>query len=132
MATDARTEPRGGGGGTALGPSANLLAALGYLFNLIGAILLLVLEEDAYVRHHAAQSLLFTGAVVVARFVVGIVAPVGGFVPVLGDPVAALLGFAVWAGAGLGFLFLMYKGFTGQRYRLPVLGAYIDDVEGAF
>ena len=133
MATDATVEPgRGGADDTELGLAPNLLAVLGYLFNVVGAILLLVLEDNDYVRHHAAQSLLFTGAAVLAQFVVGIVAGVVGFVPFVGDLLAGLLNLGVWAAIGLGFLFLMYKAYSGERYRLPVLGAYVDDLANAF
>jgi len=132
MGTDATTERRGStGDATELGVSPNVLAALGYVFNLVGALVLLVLEDNDYVRHHAAQALLFTAAVVVARFALGFVGLFLGFLPG-GDLLTALLSFAVWAVAGLGFLFLAYKGFTGERYTLPVLGQYIDDVERVF
>jgi uncharacterized membrane protein len=131
MATESTAkETAGADDETELGLDPNILAALGYVFNLIGAVVLLVLEDNEYVRHHAAQALLFTGVVVAARFVVGILGTILGLLK-LGF-VASLLGFAVWAGAGLGFLFLAYKGFTGERYELPVLGGFIDDVEGIF
>lgn len=123
-------ETGGADGETELGLDANILAALGYVFNLIGAVVLLVLEDNEYVRHHAAQALLFTGVVVVARFVVGVLGAILGLLK-LGF-LASLLGFALWVAAGLGFLFLAYKAFTGERYELPVLGEYIDDVEGMF
>jgi uncharacterized membrane protein len=121
----------GGDGETELGLDANILAALGYVFNLIGAVVLLVLEDNEYVRHHAAQALLFTGVVVVARFVLRVLGVVIGFLPG-GGLINTVLGLVVWAGAALGFLFLAYKAFAGERYELPVLGEFIDDVEGMF
>lgn len=133
MATESRTTGRvGPDGGTELGVDAKILAALGYVFNLLGALVLLVLEDNDYVRHHAAQALLFTALVVVARLAVGFVAFFLRFVPVVGDLLATALGIAVWALAGLVFLFLAYKGFVGERYTLPGFGQYVTAVEGAF
>lgn len=135
MASDAaaeraRSEPDPTRDETELGVDPNILAALAYVFNLVGALVLLVLEDNEYVRHHAAQALLFTAVVVAARFVVGVLGAVFGLFR-LGFLISPL-SFAVWAGAVLGFLLLAYKAYTGTRYELPVLGAYVADVEGAF
>lgn len=135
MSAEAATEQSNDGttgsdGETELGVDANVLAALAYIFNLIGALILLVLEDDEYVRFHAAQALLVTAVVIAARFVVRVLGAVFGVVGL--DVLTFLLGTVVWAGAAIAFLFLAYKGFTGERFEVPVLAEYIDDVEGAF
>ena len=134
MATDATTRRTGrtGDGGTTLGPSRNILAVLGYLFNLVGALALLVFEDDGFVRHHAAQSLVFTGVVLLARFLASVVAAVLGLVPFVGGFLAGVVSAAVWLGAVAGYLFMAYRAYAGERYTLPGLGVHVVRVERLF
>lgn len=113
----------GASGTTELGLEPNVAGALAYAFGIISGGLLYVLEDNDYVRFHAAQSLLFSGALIVLYIGVSILStiiavldiPFVGLLLGLLYPVIGLVGF-------LGWLFLMYKAYSGERFHLPVLG----------
>lgn len=133
MATEATTERRESADGeTELGVDPKVLSVLGYVFNVVGALVLLVLEDNDFVRHHAAQSLVFTGAAVVASIVAAILASLLGWIPLVGGLIELVLGLGLRAAIVLGFVFLAYKAYSGERYTLPGFEGPIDSVEGAF
>jgi uncharacterized membrane protein len=102
--------------GSSTGLNSHLAAVLAYLFGCIsGIVLLLVERRDQYVRFHAMQSTLTFLALLVATLIVG-------SVPVVGRLLTGLLTFA----ACIVWLVLMFKAFTGQRYRLPYIGEVAD------
>ena len=102
---------------------ANAMAAIAYLLGIFtGFIMYFVGQKDKYVRFHAIQSLLlgiFEIFVVIALSIIGL--PLM-FVPILGWLVGAFL----WAVLGLIILllwiFMMYKAFSGEQYKLPYIG----------
>ncbi len=105
------TSPAGDSPSTTGLPS-NIVAVLAYLFGCIGGIVLLLIERrDGYVRFHAMQSTLTFLIILVAALI-------AGSVPVAGWLFSGLLSFA----AGILWLVLMFKAFTGQRYKLPYIG----------
>lgn len=114
--------------GTRLGLDRNLEAALSYLFGWITGVLFYVVESDDYVRFHAAQSvLLFGGLYLVDALLVFALRPLvatpgpGFMAGILGlaSTVLSLAGFVLW-------LVLIYKAYTGERYRLPVVGEFAE------
>lgn len=101
-----------GDSGSSTGLNSNIAAVLAYLFGCISGIALLVVERhDRYVRFHAMQSTLTFLALLVAALITG-------SLPVAGRLLTGLLTFA----AGVVWLVLMFKAFTGQRYKLPYIG----------
>jgi uncharacterized membrane protein len=104
------------------------IAALTYLLGFVTGILFLYLEpynQDEFVRFHARQSIGFS----VAWFAINIV--FGVFISVLPHQLSALLAFIeglVNLGLALFWLFLMYKAYSGERYRIPELSNLIDQV----
>lgn len=136
MAADATTGTRrttgGPDGETELGVDATVLGAVAYLFGFVSGVVLLVLEENDYVRHHAAQSVLYTAGVIVAGVAVTVLGTVLGLIPVVGGLLDLVLWLAFRLGALAGAVFLMYEAYSGERYELPVLGAYVDAVEEVF
>ena len=95
---------------------SNLLAVFAYAFGCFSGLLLLIVERhDRYVRFHAMQSTL----TVLALFVTALIC---SSVPGMGRPLTALLSF----GAGIVWFVLMFKAFTGQRYKLPYVGEFAD------
>jgi uncharacterized membrane protein len=95
---------------------SNLAAALAYLFGCVtGIAFLLVERDDKYVRFHAMQSTL-------AFLAVLIVALILGSIPIIGWLLSPLFFLAV----GVAWLVLMFKAFTGQRYKLPYVGEIAD------
>lgn len=100
---------------TSLGVDANLLGLLAYLFSIVSGVLILVLEKrHAEVRFHAAQSVVFSLAVIV----LSIVASALMFVPVVG----LIVGTVVWFGSFALWVFLLVQGYGLNHVELPVIG----------
>ena len=94
------------------GLEANLAGALTYVLGPITGILFLVLEKESkFVRFHAMQSTI----TFVALFVISLVL---GMIPILGWLMLLpfqLLVLVLW-------IFLMFKAFKGEKYKLPTIG----------
>lgn len=88
------------------------MGALTYVLGFItGIIFLLVEKNNAYVRFHAMQSTITFGALFIISFI-------AGFIPGLGQligMIVSIVSFVLW-------LFLMYKAFSGEKYKLPYIG----------
>jgi uncharacterized membrane protein len=101
---------------TVLGVSQNIEAVLCYVVGWITGVIFLVLEkENTFVRFHAMQS-------VVTFLTLFVVSMVAGFIPVIGLVVSLLTGpvsLVLW-------LFLMYKAYQGERYKLPWVGEWAE------
>ena len=105
---------------TAGGLDENLAAALAYALGWItGAAFLLVEPSNKFVRFHALQSLLVFGALSIAWFV-------AMAIPFLGWLVAFIV--IPWVSVFL-WLFLMFKAYKGERFKLPVVGDIADQRE---
>src|SRR5688500_13012762 len=105
------------------GLAANVAGALAYALGPITGVAFLVIEkENAFVRFHAAQSIVVSGVLIAASIALSIVSAVLAIVPILGWLLALLL----TAGLGLAsfglWLALMYKAFSGQEWETPVAG----------
>jgi uncharacterized membrane protein len=111
------------------GPSQPI-AALTYLLGFVTGIIFLYLEpynQDEFIRFHARQSIGFS----VVWFAVNVI--FGVFVAVLPHQLGGLFGFLqglVNLGFAIFWLFLMYKAYSGERYRIPELSNVIDQVAG--
>ncbi|MBI3588018.1 DUF4870 domain-containing protein [Candidatus Micrarchaeota archaeon] len=96
-----------------------IIAVLAYFFTILGGIAVyLWKKDDAFLRFHAMQSILFTIAGIVVAVVLGIL----GVVPVVGIMVAAGLGFAAMLAFFGIWVYLMYRALHGDRFGLPVIG----------
>jgi uncharacterized membrane protein len=106
----------------------NVIAAVTYLGFFVTGIIFLYLEpysQDDYVRFHARQSIGFS----VLWFAVEIV--FGVFIAVLPHSLGALLGVIqglVNLAFAIFWLFLIYKAYNGERYRIPELADIVDSV----
>ncbi|RXK48647.1 DUF4870 domain-containing protein [Halorientalis pallida] len=111
--------------GTGLDPNQG--AAIAYLLGALTAVLVLVLEDDEFVRFHAVQSIALTVVAVGAYVVLGVVTTVFAFVPLIGGLFVALFaivslliglaGFGVW-------LFAMYQAYSGEWFEFPIVGGF--------
>lgn len=94
------------------GLDANIAGLLTYLLGFITGIIFLAIEKDSqFVRFHAMQSTIVS----IALFVINVGL---GFIPLLGWLISLLIApiaFLLW-------LFLMFKAFQGERFKLPVIG----------
>ena len=123
--------PVSAGGGASQGAGAglapNVAGALAYLLGLITGILFLAIEpykRDAFVRFHAFQSIAFNVVVIVFWTIWSNVIAAAffafGFLWAVISLVSTLIGLAIFAY----WLFLMYKAYNSQQYRIPVLGDF--------
>ena len=105
--------------------SDNAAGAICYLFGFITGILFLVLapyNQNRNVRFHAFQSIFLNIAWFVIWIGITIVSIILGHIPVLGAIVSLLLGFCVWIGALVIWLYMMFKTYNGETIVLPVIG----------
>ena len=92
-----------------------LAAALTYLLGLVSGIVFLIIERRSeYVRFHARQSTAFFSVAAVVHFAL-----------------SGLPGGRVWTTVFLvaviaAWMWLMFKAVSGDRYRLPGIGAWLD------
>ena len=109
MANDIKTK-------TALGIDENIEGLLCYVLGWITGIVFLVLEkENKFVRFHAMQSL----ATFLVLFIILVII---GMIPVVGWVISILISIFML----LLWLFLMYKAFKGERYKLPIVGEFAE------
>ena len=120
------------GGGPATGLTSNVAAALSYLLGFITGILFLVLDpykNDRFVRFHAFQSIFFSIAVTALWIVTTNLFFFGfgfGFLFGVWSVVQALISLALL----LYWIFLMYKAYSSERYKIPVLGEIAEKQAG--
>ena len=111
-------------------PQANVIAALTYLLGFVTGLIFLYLEpynQDDFVRFHARQSIGFS----VAWFAIGVV--FGVFIAVLPHGLGSLLNFLLTLidiALAVFWVFLMYKAYNGERYRIPELADIVDSIAG--
>lgn len=97
------------GGETSMGLDENVAGALCYAFGWITGLIFLVTEKkNSFVRFHAMQSI-----------VVFLVLQVLGFIPLLNLIVFPLI-LILW-------IFLMFKAYKGERFKLPVIGDFAEE-----
>ncbi|MEI7750457.1 MAG: DUF4870 domain-containing protein [Candidatus Omnitrophota bacterium] len=105
---------------TVMGVTENLEGLLCYALGWVTGLVFLLLEQkNAFVRFHALQSLV----TFLALFIVSVVA---GFIPVLG----VLMGLLLWILGVVLWIVLMVKAYKGERYKLPVIGDFVEQQLG--
>jgi len=96
---------------TQIGLAPSVEAALSYVLGgVTGLIFLLVEKEDRFVRFHAMQSLITSGAITIAQIFLGYI-PYASILRLLLSP----LSLALW-------IVLMVKAYQGERCKLPLTG----------
>jgi uncharacterized membrane protein len=111
-------------------PQNYVIAALSYLLGFVTGIVFLYLEpynQDEFVRFHARQSIGFS----IAWFAINII--FGVFIAVLPHALGGIFNFLIDLiniALAVFWIFLMYKAYTGERYRIPELADVIDGVAG--
>ena len=111
-------------------PQANIIAALSYLLFAVSGVIFLYLEpynQDEYIRFHARQSIGFSAAWLAIYIVFHV------FIAVLPHGLGALLDFIlalIDLALAVFWVFLMYKAYEGERYRIPELSDIVDSIAG--
>ena len=112
------------------GKPSHPIAALTYIGFFITGIVFLYLEpynQDEFVRFHARQSIGFSVAWFALEIVLGVfISILPGAMKGLLTAVQTLLNLAI----AVFWVFLMYKAYIGERYRIPELADIIDNVAG--
>ncbi len=122
--------PQYQGQASAGGLQPNIAGLLCYVLGLITGIVFLVLDpynKDRFVRFHAFQAIFFHVAwivLVIASSIISSVLPWGlGFLGSLIFLAVSLGGFLLW-------LYLMYKAYQNERFKLPVIGDLAEQQAG--
>jgi uncharacterized membrane protein len=111
-------------GVTTVGMTSNVAGALCYLVGWITGIIFLVLEpykRDPFVRFHAFQSIIFSVALMIFSFIwsnLFLGALTLGFM----FSILSLIASLVYLGCFLFWLFLMYKAYNNESFKIPVIG----------
>ena len=93
-----------------------MMGAVAYLLGPItGIVLLLTEKKNAYVRFHAMQSTILFGAFFLFNVVLGIIQILGWIIALIISPLLGIVSFVLW-------LFLMWKAYNGEKYKLPYFG----------
>ena len=105
---------------TVLGVTENLEGLFCYVLGWVTGLVFLLLEQkNAFVRFHAMQSLVtFLGLFIITMVV--------GFIPVLG----LLVNMLLWPLGVVLWIVLMIKAYKGERYKLPVVGDFVEQQLG--
>lgn len=107
---------------SALGLDGNVTALIGYPVGILALILVFIEKENKFVRFHAFQSLLFWAAVFVIYILLGIFTGILFAVSTtLGGLFSMLFGLLA-LGVFAAMIFLAYKAYQGEMFKLPVIG----------
>lgn len=116
----------GGAPAATTGLTSNVAGALAYLFGFITGILFLVLDpykNDKFVRFHAFQSILTFVVIFALEIVLGILSGPLVFILWILWPLFGLAIFVLW-------IFLMYKAYNNEKFKLPVIGDQAERMAG--
>jgi uncharacterized membrane protein len=110
--------------GTAM--ASNVAGLLCYILGFITGIIFLVIEpykNDKFVRFHAFQSIFFNVALIVFWIAYSILASILTLVSVgILGLVMAGLGLLISLAAFAYWIFLMYKAYNNELYKIPFIG----------
>ena len=120
------TQTGGVGMPTSTGLSPNAAGALSYFLGPITGVIFVLLEKnDRFVRFHAFQSILLSGAWIAFWVAFDVVSIILGQIPLLGL-LALIFGLLLSVVLGLGGLILwialMISAYQGKSWKLPIIG----------
>ena len=93
-----------------------IMGAVAYLgWWVTGVVLLLVEKKNQYVRFHAMQSIMVFGSFTLLYIVLGIIPILGWVIGLILSPIVGIAAFVLW-------LVLMWKAYSGEKYKLPYFG----------
>ncbi|MCA0970513.1 DUF4870 domain-containing protein [Halobacillus litoralis] len=99
------------------GLQENAGGLLAYLLGFVsGIVLLLVEKENETIRFHAMQSTIVFGGLFLVGIVLNFIPIIGLIVSIFLAPVTVIL-----------WIYLMIKGYSGERYHLPMAGSFAEE-----
>ena len=120
--------PASGGGGL----EPNIAAVLGYFFWILAIVWLVVepYKNDRFVRFHAFQTIGLVVAAIALSIGATVLTAVLMFIPYVGP----IIGLLLWPVVGLGifilWIFLMYKAYNKEMWKLPIIGNFAEKQAG--
>jgi len=106
--------------------ASNVAGLLTYILGFITGIIFLVIEpykNDKFVRFHAFQSIFFNVALVVFWIAYLILSSILGFVSLgILAMLMGLLGLVITLAILAYWIFLMYKAYNNELYKIPFIG----------
>jgi uncharacterized membrane protein len=105
--------------------TSNVAGALAYLAGLVTGIIFLVLEpykRDPFVRFHAFQSIFFNVALIIFGIVWGNIIAAMIFSIGFLFGIFSLIGTLVYLAFFILWLFLMYKAYNNETFKIPIIG----------
>ncbi|MGD0008254.1 MAG: DUF4870 domain-containing protein [Terriglobia bacterium] len=106
--------------------SSNVAGLLTYILGFITGIIFLVIEpykNDKFVRFHAYQSIFFNVAIIVFWIAYTISATILGYVSLgILAVVMGLVGVLISLAILAYWIFLMYKAYNNELYKVPFIG----------
>jgi uncharacterized membrane protein len=110
-------------GQTSTGLDPKLAGLLCYILGIItGLIFFLIEKSNDVVRFHAAQSIVFSGSVIVLWIVLAIVGMIIATVSWTLGSLYSILTLLVWLGLFVVWVIMLIKGYSGTKWKLPFLG----------
>ncbi len=109
-------------GKSALGLDGNITALIGYIIPLVALILVFMEKDNKFVRFHSIQSLLYAVAIFIILFSLTIFSVMLAFISGTLATLFSLISILVWLGIIAGAIFLAFKAYQGQMFKLPVIG----------
>jgi uncharacterized membrane protein len=114
------------------GMDENVAGLLCYIFGWVSGLIFLLIDKRPFVKFHAAQSI----ALNIAMFAVWVALIIVGFVLTM---ITAMLHFPIGIFSvfltpliGIGFfvlwIFLMYKAYNHEKYKLPIIGNMVENM----
>ncbi len=113
---------RASSGASTSGLQSNVAGMLCYVLGLVTGVLFLAIEpykNDPFVRFHAFQAIIFHVAWIVFWIVRGVLSTT---LPWGLQFLISLLNLVIGLGGLLVWLFLMYKAYNNEKFKLPVIG----------
>ncbi len=111
-------------GDSSTGLKANIAALICYFGWWVTGIVFLVIEKkSSFVKFHAAQSIVVFGAISILSFILNIIFNRIGILGGLLSGIIWLASIALW-------VFLMYKAYQGQTYKVPIAGDIAQGIVG--
>jgi uncharacterized membrane protein len=120
------------GQATSTGLDPQLAGLLCYILGLVtGVIFFLIEKTNSVVRFHAAQSIVVSLAMFALAIALGILNVILGAISWTLGSLFSLLMMLVWLAAFILWIVLMIKGYSGEKWKLPVVGDWAERLAGS-
>ena len=113
-------------GNSALGLDGNVTALIGYIIPFVALILVFIEKDNKFVRFHSIQSLLYSVTITVVMIALVIFSVMLAFISGTLATLFSLVWLLLWLGVLAGVLFLAFKAYQGQMFKLPIIGDMAD------